>query len=151
MDNDGDAVQCDDRLGQTVGLLLVLQAAGGQTDVRRAVLHGLDAGAGAGGIIGDGDVLVVRHELLPQSADDLVHGGGTVGGHGTAELGGLIIVRGVVVVGAAAVFAAAAGQKGHDHNGGQQDTDDLFHMKISFRFSCLDLLSCYSPHDKGAV
>ena len=94
---------------------------------------------------------MVRHELLPQSTDDLVHGGGAVRGHGAAELGGLIIIRGVVVVGFVAVFAAATGQKGHDHNGGQQDTDDLFHMKISFRFSCLDLLSCYSPHDKGAV
>ena len=56
-----------------------------------------------------------------------------------------------VVVGVVLVFAAAAGQKSHDHNGGQQDTDDLFNMKISFSFSCLDLLSCYSPHDKEAV
>lgn len=108
-------------------------------------------GAGAGGIIGDGDVLVVRHELLPQSTDDLVHGGGTVRGHGAAELGILLLLGVLLSLVLSAVFAAATGQNGHDHNGGQQDTDDLFHMKISFRFSCLDLLSCYSPHDKGAV
>ena len=46
---------------------------------------------------GSGSGWATGHELLAESADDLLHGGGTVGGNAAAELGLLLgsLVRGV--------------------------------------------------------
>ena len=60
VDDDGDAVVGQHGLLQAGGLLLVLQRAGGQADVAGALLHGGDAGAGAGGVVVDGDAAVLR-------------------------------------------------------------------------------------------
>ena len=131
VDDDGDAVQGHGGLLQAGGLLLVLQGPGGQADIGGAVLHGLDAGAGAGGVISDGDAGVVGSELLLQSADDLVHRSGAVGGHGAGESGAVIVVlRGVIAL------LAAAGQDAQCHDDAQGHGKKPFHFfRISFRFN----------------
>ena len=78
VDDDGDAVEGDNGLGQAAGLLLVLEDTGGKTDVGAAVAGGLNAGAGAGGVVGDAHAAVVGHELLAQRADDSFHRGRAV-------------------------------------------------------------------------
>ena len=54
MHDDGDAVIGQDGLLQAGCLLLVLQRTGGKADVAGTLLHGGDAGAGAGGVVVDG-------------------------------------------------------------------------------------------------
>ena len=88
VDDDGDAVQRHDSLGEG-GFLLILQGAAGKADVAGAVDGGLDAGSGAGGVIGEVDVGIHLHESLTQGADDLLHGSRAVGGHIPGELGRL--------------------------------------------------------------
>ena len=99
IDDDGDAVEGDNGLGQAAGLLLVLEGTGGKTDVRAAVAGGLNAGAGAGGVVGDAHTAVVGHELLAQRADDLFHRGRAVGrdaGNVIAELESSIVVSSIL-------------------------------------------------------
>ena len=71
VDNDGDAVKRDGRTDQTGALFIVLQRAAGQADVAAALMHGGDAGAGAGRVICTRDAPVVVLELLHERADDL--------------------------------------------------------------------------------
>ena len=78
VDHNGDAVQRHHRGGEAG--LGILQVAAGQADVAAAFADCGDAGAGAGGIIGHVDLLVLAHKRLGQRTDDLFHGGGAVGG-----------------------------------------------------------------------
>ena len=135
MDNDGDAIVGQHSFLQAGRLLLVLQGTGGKADVTGTLLHGGDACAGTGGIVVDGDVFVGRHVGLAQRADDLLHGGGTVGGDGAADGGGRGIagVAAVVVVAAVVIgLIAAAGQQSQRHDSAQCKCKDLFHIRTSF-------------------
>jgi len=134
VDDDGDAIVGQHGFLQAGRLLLVLQGAGGKADVTGALLHSGDACAGAGGIVVDGNVLVGRHVGLAQRADDLLHGGGTVGGDGAADGGGRGIAGVAAVVVAAVVIGliAAAGQQSQRHDSAQCKCKDLFHIRTSF-------------------
>ena len=133
MYDNGDAIVSQHRLLQAGRLLLVLQGAGGKADVAGALLHGGDARAGAGGVVVHGDVLVGRHIGLAQRADDLLHGGGAVGGHRTADrrraavIGAIAAIVGVVVVG----LIAAARQQRQRHHRSQCKCHDLLHKSIT--------------------
>ena len=135
MNDDGDAVIGQHSLLQAGGLLLILQRTGGQADVAGTLLHGGDAGAGAGGVVVDGDAAVLRHEGLAQGADDLLHGGGAVGGDGAGQLGGGLVLGLVGVVG---LGLAAAGHQAQGQQGGQDQCNDLFHMYYLVSFVVLD-------------
>ena len=87
VDDDGDAVERNDGLLQAGGLLVVLERAARQADVAAAFGDGLDAGAGAGGIIGDVDAFLFG-ESFAERADDLLHGGRAVGRDGGGILPG---------------------------------------------------------------
>ena len=110
MHDDGDTVIGQNGLLQAGRLLLVLQRTGGKTDVAGTLLHGGDAGAGAGGVVAYGDALVVGLESLAQGHDDLFHRGRAVG----ADCAGHFGV--VFVIGAAAVVAfSACGEQSKRH------------------------------------
>ena len=112
MHDDCDTVVGQNGLLQATRFFLVFQVSACQTDVAGACLNCLDAGAGAGGVVGEGCAFVVCHERFAQSADDFFHGGRAVGRDGTG--GGL--------------FAAAGEQRG-DARQRKDDCDDLFHLK----------------------
>ena len=109
MHDHGDAIQSDDGLSEGL-LFFVLQGAAGKTDVAAALRDRLDAGAGAGRVIGDGNAFLLLKRFR-QRSDDLFHGGGAVGGDG--------------------VFLGAAGKaqrsesKGKDCSSG---SDGFFHL-----------------------
>ena len=78
MDNDGDAIKRDGRTDQTGALFIVLQRAAGQADVAAAFGNSLNAGAGAGGVIGHVNAFFFL-KCFAERADDLFHRGRAVG------------------------------------------------------------------------
>lgn len=86
VDDDRDAVERDDRAGETG--LARLERAGGKADIAAAGAGGLNARAGAGGVIGNADAGVVVHELLGEDVDNLLHRGGAVRGNAAGKSGG---------------------------------------------------------------
>ena len=127
MHDDGDTVIGQNGLLQAGRLLLVLQRTGGKTDVAGTLLHGGDAGAGAGGVVVDGHTAVGGHEGLAQCADDLLHRGGAVSGHGAGDGGGVaaVVVSGIVA--AVVAVAVAAGHQAQSHDQRQRKGNELFH------------------------
>ena len=152
IDDDGDAVKGDNGLGQAAGLLLVLEGAGGKTDVRAAVAGGLNAGAGAGGIVGDAHAAVVGHELLAQRADDLFHRGRAVGRDAAAELFLGLLLRLVVigVVGGSGLAAAACEQR-EAHHSGEHKCKCLFHLSFLISHVDFGLSSFHNAKHNGAL
>ena len=88
MHDDRDAIVGQRGFNQSGFLFRVLQVAAGKADVAAAFQNGGDAGAGAGGIVGEVHALVFLGEVLAQRADDLFHGGRAVGGYGALGHGG---------------------------------------------------------------
>ena len=109
----GDAVKGNDGPGQG-GLLIVLQRAAGQADVAAAFGDGLDAGAGAGRVVGEGHALVRFHEGFAERADDLFHRGRTVSRD-----------RAAVVC-----LLAAAREQRERHDSSTQNRNDLFQDEV---------------------
>ena len=100
--------------------------------VGAAIAGGLNARAGAGGVVGDGDAAVVRHELLAEGADDLLHRGGAVGGHAAGEGGGGLCLCAAAGVGVSGCFrlGAAAGEGRKAQGQGQKQRKCLFHIRL---------------------
>ena len=115
----GDAVERNDGLLQAGGLLVVLERAARQADVAAAFGDGLDAGAGAGGVVGEGRARVCLHEGFAQRADDFFHRGGTVG-RDCAAGGRAVVIR----------LLAAAREQRERHDGSTQNSDDLFQDEV---------------------
>ena len=149
VDDDGDAVEGDNGLGQAAGLLLVLEGTGGKTDVRAAVAGGLNAGAGAGGVVGDAHTAVVGHELLAQRADDLFHRGRAVGRDAAAERGLLRLVV-IGVVGGSGLAAAACEQR-EAHHSGEHKCKCLFHLSFLISHVGFGLSSFHNAKHNGAL
>ena len=109
-----------------------------------------DAGAGAGGVVGEGDTLVVLHEGFAQGADDLFHRGGAVGGDGACcrigrGLGGGGGGSAGVLGSILAVACAAASDHGQSHKGGKYQAKSFLHFvespfQSSFCFPCVVFL-----------
>ena len=117
MDDNGDTVVGDHGLYQTGGLFFVLQCAAGQADVAAAFLNGSDAGAGAGGIIGEGNAGILFHKILAQRADHLFHRGGAVGGDSAFRR------------------SERAGRQGHHQS--QNQSENLLHTHIPLSLQTL--------------
>ena len=115
----GDAVERNDGLLQARGLLVVLERAARQADVAAAFGNGLDAGAGAGRVIGEGRARVCLHEGFAQRADDFFHRGGTVG-RDCAAGGRAVVIR----------LLAAAREQRERHDDGTQNGNDLFQDEV---------------------
>ena len=119
-----------------VGGLFVLQLTGGQAQIAGAVDDGLDAGAGAGAVVVDGDAAVVLHEGLGQDLDHLLHGGGAVGVDHAGQRGGSLgsLLRGAGGDGGggrggtAGVAAGAAGKEAQAQGQGANQGKTLFHF-----------------------
>ena len=116
MDDNGDAVQREGRSDKAGGLFLILQSAAGKTDVAAAFGDGGDAGAGAGGVVGKADAVVILHELLTEGADHLFHRGRAVGRN------------------TAGFLLCAASQRGDCQHQNECKTYEFFHFFFSFVF-----------------
>ena len=141
VDDDRDAVERDDRAGETG--LARLERAGGKADIAAAGAGGLNARAGAGGVIGNADAGVVVHELLGEDVDDLLHRGGAVRGNAAGKSGGRFgsgslgrrSVRsgGSGGIGSRGSSAAAREQRERQYGGHSQRENFLcFHNRFSF-------------------
>ena len=141
VDDDRDAVERDDRAGETG--LARLERAGGKADIAAAGAGGLNARAGAGGVIGNADAGVVVHELLGEDVDNLLHGGGAVRGNAAGKSGGRfgsgslgrrsVRSRGSGGIGSRGSSAAAREQRERQYGGHSQRENFLcFHNRFSF-------------------
>ena len=139
--DNGDAVERDDGLNKAGGLFVILERAARKADVAAAFTNGLNAGARAGGVIGELHVLVHGHEGFAKRVDDLFHRGGAVGRDGAGE-GRFGVAAVSVGVGAVVVLAAAGGQQAQRHDSGQRKSEKLFHLKyfLSIFPRCCSLL-----------
>ena len=98
--------------------------------------------AGTGGVIADGDVRLDLGEALGQSSDDVLHGGGTAGGHiagqGSAGSSRLRSAGNGCGRGSGRRSCTAAGGQGSSSgssaaDGQERTTSDLFHNKYLLR------------------
>ena len=130
-------------------LLVVLERAARQADVAAALGDGLDAGAGAGRVIGEGRARVCFHEGLAERADDFFHRGGTVGRDRAAGSGRVVVIR----------LLAAAREQRERHDGSTQNSNDLFQDEVllsnfdfdfGFLFPTLHRISRGCKNEKSA-
>ena len=91
------------------------------------------AGAGAGGVVGEGRAGVVLHKGLTQRVDHLFHGGRAVGRDG------------------AALLRAAPGEQRRRHHGGEQKCQKLFHQNHSPSDLYQSFVPCYGYYFSGRV